>query len=277
MMKVAAVQMDIALADVAGNLRRIEERMRVAHREGAELIVFPESCVAGYCFASREEAWPYAQTADGPEWEPLERYCREHALTIVLGFLEQSGQQLFNSAICFGPTGRLGVYRKLHLPALGVDRHTCSGDALPVFQAGACRLGINICYDCAFPEAMRVLMLAGVDVVALPTNWPVSSGRTADLIPAARALENTIYLVVANRVGLERGFPFVGKSQICSPRGEILAMANHDREEIIHASIDLELARKKLLTPIPGLHETHRIRDRRPELYRSLVQPLLPD
>lgn len=194
-------------------------------------------------------------------------------MQIVVGYLEREGQKLFNSAVLIGPQGIVGHYRKVHLPWLGIDRFTSAGSGFPVFECGDCRLGINICYDCAFPESMRVLMLAGVDVVALPTNWPPTSGRTADVIPAARALENSVYLVVANRVGTERGFSFVGKSSICSPRGEILAAAAHDREAIIHAEIDVALARRKHLINIPGVHEVHRVKDRRPQFYQPLVLP----
>lgn len=132
---------------------------------------------------------------------------------------------------------------------------------------------MNICYDSSFPEAARILALKGADLIVLPTNWPPTSGLTADLIPNARALENQVYFMSVNRVGKERGFEFIGKSKICDPSGRELAFANHDGEEILYGEIRPERARQKHLVNIPGEHEVHRINDRRPELYEALTKP----
>jgi predicted amidohydrolase len=130
---------------------------------------------------------------------------------------------------------------------------------------------MNICYDCSFPETSRILMLKGADLIVLPTNWPPTSGLTADVIPPARALENNVYYLAVNRIGGERGFSFVGKSKFCDPRGNVLASADLCEETIIYGDVDPELARQKHLINIPGRHEIHRVNDRRPELYRSLI------
>ena len=132
---------------------------------------------------------------------------------------------------------------------------------------------MNICYDSSFPESARILAIEGADLIALPTNWPPTSGLTADLIPNARALENHVYFMSVNRVGVERGFEFIGKSKICDPRGANLAFENHAEEAILYAEIDSTFARRKHLVSIPGAHEVHRINDRRPDLYRSLTEP----
>ena len=131
---------------------------------------------------------------------------------------------------------------------------------------------MNICYDSSFPEAARILSLQGADLIALPTNWPPTSGLTADVIPDARALENHVYFMSVNRVGTERGFDFVGKSKICDPRGAVLAFADHRDEEILYADIDPEFARKKHLVNIPGEHEVHRFNDRRPDMYGRILE-----
>lgn len=271
---VAGVQMDIRLADRQGNLHRMRSFFERATDEGARLIVFPECAVTGYCYESLDEAMTVAETPDGPSVSEVAGWCAERDVWVVFGLLERDGERLFNALACVGPDGLDGWYRKAHLPFLGVDRFVTPGDRpFQVTETPLGRLGLNICYDSSFPEAARVLSLLGADLIVLPTNWPPTSGLTADVIPQARALENNVYFMAVNRIGTERGFEFIGKSSICDPRGGVLAAARHRDEEILYAPIDPSFARQKHLVNIPGKHEVHRVRDRRPDLYGPLVDP----
>ncbi len=272
---VAGVQMDIKLADPAHNLARIEGFVRQAAAKGARLVVFPECAVAGYCFDSLEEALPLGQTVPGPATERISAVCRESNCFAVFGLLERDGNRLFNACVLVGPEGPIGCYRKLHLPYLGVDRFTTPGDRpFGVCDAAGVRVGMNICYDGSFPESSRVMALQGADLVVLPTNWPPGAECTAQFVVNTRALENNIYYMAVNRIGVERGFTFIGQSKICDPSGRILAEAAHDREEVLYAEIDPLLARRKKVIRIPGLHEIDRVKDRRPEMYGPIVQPI---
>ena len=87
-----------------------------------------------------------------------------------------------------------------------------------------------------------------------------------------RALENNVYYAAVNRVGTERGFRFIGQSKICHPSGSTLAEAAHDREEVLCAEVDVAVARDKHLVRVPGKHEIDRFKDRRPEMYRRIVE-----
>lgn len=270
--KVAGVQMDIELANVSANLEKTIGKLKETVANGAELTVFPECTFPGYCFESLEEAREYAEPLDGPSLTTLKAVCQELNSRSVVGFFELDGDRIFNSLALVGPKGILASYRKAHLPFLGVDRFTTPGDRpFAVTDTGSLRVGMNICYDSSFPEASRALALAGADLIALPTNWPPTSGRTADFIPNARALENHVYFMSVNRVGTERGFEFIGKSKICDPSGADLAFANHTNEEILYAEVDPDWARNKHLCNIPGAHEVHRMNDRRPDLYGPLA------
>ena len=211
------------------------------------------------------------EPSDGASVQSVAEMCREFDTHVVFGYLESSGDDLFNALSLVGPNGVLGEYRKVHLPHLGVDRFTTPGNRpFEVHETPLGNIGMNICYDSSFPEAARILSISGADLICLPTNWPPTSGLTADVIPNARALENHVYFMSVNRVGHERGFDFIGKSKICDPRGASLAFADHDRETIIYADIDCEISRKKHLVNIPGEHEVHRMRDRRPDTYGPL-------
>lgn len=273
-LRIAGVQMDVQIGEVGANLERIVDHWRTATAAGARLVVFPECALSGYCFESLAEARAFGLTIDSPQFQSLISVAHELQTHVVFGFLEPQGERLYNSAVCLGPTGVVARYRKLHLPFLGVDRFTTPGNELSVFSLPGhdLRLAMNICYDCSFPEAARVLMLQGADLLVLPTNWPPTSGLTADVIPNARALENNMYVLTVNRVGQERGFSFIGKSKLCNPGGGTLAFANHATEQILYGEIDPAWARRKHLVNIPGQHEVHRVRDRRPECYGPLCE-----
>lgn len=271
--KVAGVQMDVVFADKAANIQRIIAHTEEAAREGAKLIVFPECCVTGYCFDSREEASPFGEPIPGPTTKDLASVCKQHEVSVVVGLLESEGDKLFNACALIDPQGAISSYRKVHLPYLGVDRFTTPGDRpFSVANAGDIRVGMNICYDCAFPESSRVMALEGADVIVLPTNWPPGAECTADFVISTRALENKVFYLAVNRVGVERGFTFIGKSKICDTNGNILAVAEHTRETILYAEIDVAESRKKRIVRVPEKHIIDRFADRRPEMYGRILE-----
>lgn len=271
---IAGVQMDVAFADKEKNLARIEGFLAEVAARGASLAIFPECALTGYCFESLEEAAEHAEPVPGPSTLRLAQTCMRTSAFAVVGMLESEGTKVYNAAVLIGPSGVVGAYRKTHLPFLGVDRFATPGERpFEAIDAGGIRVGLNICYDSAFPEPARILALEGVDLIALPTNWPPSAECVAEHVINARAIENNIYYAAVNRVGAERGFRFIGHSKIAAPSGETLAYAAHDKEEILFARIDTERARRKKLVRVPGKHEIDRIADRRPDLYGRLVEP----
>ena len=173
-----------------------------------------------------------------------------------------------------GPGGVVGTYRKVHLPWLGVDRFVSHGDRpFEILEVEGVRIGMLICYDGGFPEAVRCLALAGADLIVLPTNWPPGAEQLAEYTGNSRALENSVYFLAANRVGSERGYNFIGWSRICDPSGRTLATANHTNPCVIRAEIDTERSRRKRIVRVPGEHIIDRLADRRPEMYGLLCEP----
>jgi predicted amidohydrolase len=144
-----------------------------------------------------------------------------------------------------------------------------------VFDTPLGRIGLEICYDLRFPEVTRTLALAGADIVAHPTAFPVAARVQTELITVARAAENRIYLLTANRVGKERSGEFCGWSQIVDPFGSRLAEAGATEEALLVADIDLDRARDKDYI-VPGEYELYLFGDRRPELYGALVEERQP-
>ena len=220
--RIATVQMDCKLADRAANLDAVRARLREAANKGAQVVVFPECILTGYCFESKAEALAYAVPLPSSTTETLAEDCRRLGVWMIVGLLERAGEDLFNACALIGPNGFVAGYRKAHLPCLGVDRFVTRGERpFAVHDLGGLRIGMNICYDGSFPETARILMLLGADLVVLPTNWPVGSEGTVKFLIQARALENTIYYAACNRVGEERGFRFIGRSRIVNVDGEL--------------------------------------------------------
>ncbi len=271
---VAGIQCDPQLGRPDLNLEMIATWSAQAGKAGAALAIFPECAVTGYCFDSREEAMEFAESIPGPATSALETIARQLNLHIVAGMLECADNQLFNAAVLVGPNGMIGSYRKIHLPFLGVDRFTDHGrNGFPVFETPLARIGVNICYDCSFPESSRVMMLAGADLIALPTNWPESGGcAIPDFVVPTRALENRVYYAAVNRVGTERKDKFIGRSSIVDPTGKTLASAG-EGEQMLLAEINPALARDKHIVRVPGEHEVNRLKDRQPDQYGLLVRP----
>lgn len=267
--------MDVMLGDVAANVEKIRGKLRETAEAGATLAIFPECATTGYCFEDLDEARPFAETIPGPTTETIAAACADSGVFAIFGLLEPAGDDgVFNALAFVGPDGLIGSYRKIHLPFLGVDMFSTFGDReFAVQSAGGLRVGMNICYDSAFPESSRALTLLGADLIALPTNWPPGAQCVAENVINTRAMENAVYYAAVNRVGEERGVTFIGKSRICSPSGKTLAVGSDAGEEILYAEIDPEVARNKRVVRIPGKHAIDRIADRRPEMYGGLVKP----
>lgn len=275
--KVAAVQMDVKIGEVEANLAHLVDRLHAAADQGARLVVFPECALSGYCYRSKEEAWPAARVLPCPEIDRLAQECARRDVHAAVGLLERGpGGELFNTCALVGPSGLIATYRKVHLPFLGVDRFTTPGDRpFAVHDLGGLRVGMNICYDSSFPEAARVLTLLGADLIVLPTNWPASARGTL-LLAQARALENNVYFMPVDRIGEERGFRFNGLSRIFGPLGDVLAEAPQSVPAVLVAEIDPAAARDKRIVRIPREHEMDRLRDRRPDLYGPITSPAAP-
>ena len=272
--RAAAVQMEPKLGNVEENLDRILAGLEQAAADGAKLVVFPECALSGYGFGSREEGLAHAVASDGREVVKVAELARRTQCGCIFGLLERAGSRLFNACVLIGPDGVKGIYRKVHLPFLGVDMFVDPGDlAFAVHELEGLRIGMHICYDGAFPETARVLTLLGADVLVLPTNWPTHSECAAEHMIPTRAMENTVYVMAVNRVGVESGFRFIGASSIADPSGTILARAGAEAEQTLFADIDPVRSRTKHLVRVPGRHEVNRIADRRPGFYGPLVAP----
>ncbi|RLF77473.1 acyltransferase [Thermococci archaeon] len=262
-MKVGFIQMEPKLLDLNANLSKAERLIKKAAAGGAKLVVLPELFDTGYNFESREEVESIAmQIPDGETTEFLAELSREHDVFIVAGTAERDEHgTLYNSAVITGPiaSGYIGKYRKIHLFYREKLFFEPGNLGFRVFNIGMAKVGIMICFDWFFPEAMRTLALKGADIIAHPSNLVMPYAPRAMPI---RALENRVFSITANRTGEERGLRFIGKSTIASPKAEVLAMGSEDKEEVGIVDINVKEARNKRINEFNDI-----FKDRKPGFY----------
>lgn len=267
----ACVQMEPLIGQVRRNVARSLELIDRAADQGARLIVLPELCNSGYVFETVEEARSLAEdAATGSTVRAWAAKAAGRGLHLVAGFCERAGDALYNAAAVIGPDGLLGVYRKMHLWN-EENRFFARGDlGFPTFELPFGRIGVLICYDGWFPESYRMCALQDADIVCVPTNWvpmadqPKDRDVMANILTMGAAHANAVFVAAADRVGTERGQPFLGRSLIASPAGWPLAgPASAESEEVLLATIEPGRARRA--RQLNGFN--HVLNDRRTDAY----------
>jgi N-carbamoylputrescine amidase len=272
---IACIQMEPVVGDKEANLRKSLGMIDEAASHGARLIVLPELCNSGYVFENRDEAFQLAESVpDGLTTRAWIEIAARRDLHIVAGISERAGDVLYNSSVVIGPLGHIGTFRKVHLWN-EENLYFEPGDVgYPVFKTPLGRIGTFICYDCWFPESFRLCALQGADIVCVPTNWVPIPGQDpsreamANILCMAAAHSNSVFVAAADRVGSERGQPFIGQSLIVSYTGwPIGGPASPDLEEIVYAEANLADARRKR-----NWNEYNQVlRDRRGDVYAEML------
>ncbi len=243
--KLAVVQMDCVLGDVAANLARANSLVAAAAAQGASVAVLPELATTGYFVGDRIGA--LAEPIPGPTTDALGRIAQRHRCYIMAGMIEQGQDCFYNSAALLAPDGSLhGAYRKVHLFSAEREAFT-PGTEPALFDIGGTRVALTICYDLIFPEYIRRLVLEGAQVILNSTDWITNdwqrglgwSGTVVSGLVATRALENTVHVAMADRVGVEEGWKSLGHSCIAAPSGGLLAKVD-EGEGVAVASLELD-------------------------------------
>jgi predicted amidohydrolase len=170
--------------------------------------------------------------------------CERYDAYIVAGLNERDGDILYNSAVVLGPHGHIGTFRKVHLWNEENLFFEPGNLGFPVFRTPIGRIGAGICYDGWFPETYRLCALQGADIICVPTNWvPIPGQRPdreamANILTMGAAHSNCVYIACADRIGTERGQPFIGQSIIFEYTGRpIGGPASPDKEGMTSQSV----------------------------------------
>ena len=243
-----------------------------AGEAGVQILCLQEVFNQPYFCPSQDVKW-YAAVEpipDGPTTRLMQEYAKKHSMVIVVPIYEeeQTGVYYNTAAVIDADGSYLGKYRKTHIPQVAgfyekfFFKPGTSG--WPVFQTAYCRLGVYICYDRHFPEGWRALALNGAEYIVNPSATVAGLSQYLwKLEQPASAVANGVYIGACNRVGTEGPWNigrFYGSSYIVDPRGEFLCEASEDRNELIHADMDMEKVRE-----VRNLWQF--FRDRRPETY----------
>ena len=265
--KLAVAQMDCVLGDVAANLERMDSLVGAAAAQGATVAVLPELATTGYFVGDRIDT--LAETIPGPTTDALGQIARRHQCYVVAGMIERDGDRYYNSAALLAPDSSLhGAYRKIHLFSAERTVFT-SGTEPALFDIDGTRVALTICYDLIFPEYIRRLVLEGAQVILNSTDWITNDwqrslgwgGPVVAGLVATRALENTVHVAMADRVGVEEGWKSLGHSCIAAPSGAHLAKID-DGEGVAVAAIELDHADWEQWRTVATYLD-----DRQPELY----------
>ncbi len=257
-MKVGFLQTFPVFGEKERNTGNVISKMRLLD---SDLVVLPELFNTGYQFISKKECLSLAETVpDGQTTQALIDVSKEKQFYIVAGLVEREGGHCYNSAVLVGPEGFVGCYRKLHLFLHEKQWFEPGNTGLNVYDIGYTRVGIMICFDWFFPEVARALALKGANIICHPANLVLPYCPQAMI---TRCIENRIFAVTANRVGVEKRsketLTFIGASQIIGTKGDVLYRASSDQEESIAVEINPDSAGDKYITPVNHLFHDRRV------------------
>jgi len=254
------------------------EYTRQAHEKGVKILCYQEIFNGPYFCAEQQTCWydSAEPIPDGPTVKKLQEVAKKYEMVLIVPIYEKEQTGIYyNSAAVIDADGSyLGKYRKNHIP------HVAPGFwekfyfrpgnlGYPVFKTRYATIGVYICYDRHFPEGARALGLNGAEIVFNPSATVAGlSEYLWKLEQPAHAAANGYFIGAINRVGTEEPWnigQFYGTSYFCNPRGQIIAEASRDQEELVVADLNLE--------EIEEVRHTWQFyRDRRPETYESLVK-----
>ncbi len=249
-----------------------------AGANGVQLLCLQEIFNGPYFCPSQDSKWcDIAEAVPGPTVERLSKIAAKHKMVMVVPVYEREMAGVYyNTAAVIDADGTyLGKYRKNHIPQTSGfwEKYFFKPGNLgyPTFQTRYARIGVYICYDRHFPEGARLLGLNGAEIVFNPSATVAGlSEYLWKLEQPAHAVANGYFVGAINRVGTEAPWnigEFYGQSYFCDPRGQFLATASRDKDEVVTAEMDLDT--------IEEVRRTWQFyRDRRPETYGEMVEQL---
>ena len=273
------------------NLAYSLQQIATASAQQADLIVLPELHLDHYFCQSEDTAcFDLAQPIPGPTCEVLSQAAKTHHIVIVSTLFEKRAPGLYhNTAVVFDKDGSVaGTFRKMHIPddpAFYEKFYFTPGDlGFTPIQTSIGKLGVLICWDQWYPEAARLMALAGAEVLIYPTaiGWnPTDDDAEKQrqleawiTIQRSHAVANGIPVISCNRIGFEAapdqgdGIDFWGNSFIVGPQGEFLSRADHQQDLLLSATLDIERSEQvRRIWPF--------LRDRRIDDYHNITKRYL--
>ncbi|MBA3693763.1 MAG: acyltransferase [Acidobacteria bacterium] len=264
---------EIKKANLDHQMKMVED----ASKQGVQMLCFQEIFTTPYFCAEQQTRWYEAveKIPDGNTVKMMQDVAKQYGMVLIVPVYEEEMSGVYyNSAAVIDADGKfLGKYRKTHIP------HVAPGFwekfyfrpgnlGYPCFDTAFARIGVYICYDRHFPEGARCLGLNGAEIIFNPSATVAGlSEYLWKLEQPAHAVANGYFVGAINRVGFEAPWnigEFYGQSYFCDPRGQIVAEAARDKDELVVADLNFDMIREVRNT-------WQFFRDRRPDTYDSLV------
>ncbi len=271
------------------NITKSIAGIRECAANGAQLVVLQELHTGIYfCQAEETDMFDLAETIPGPSTEAFSAIAKECNVVLVTSLFERRAAGIYhNTAVVFESNGSMvGKYRKMHIPddpAYYEKFYFTPGDiGFEPLQTSVGKLGVLVCWDQWYPEAARLMALAGAEVLIYPTAIGWESTDTQEeknrqhdawqIVQRGHAVANGLPVITVNRVGLEpdwtavtNGIQFWGQSFVAGPQGELLHLGSYDKEE--NTVVEIDLARSENVRRIWPF-----LRDRRIDSYGDLLK-----
>lgn len=252
------IQFDIQSGAVSANVAEAETHINRLAEQGVSMAVLPEMWSCGFDNANLAR---HAQST--PDiLDRLREVSSRHNMVIAGSMPEASGGRIYNTLYLVDADGRVaGAYRKVHLFSVTEEhKYFNPGTRSVVCNTALGPVGLMICYDLRFPELCRALVLKGARIIVIPAQWPDVRIDRWDILAQARAIENQVYVIGANRCGRENNTLFSGHSIIVDPGGSVLSWAPDGDTRTGAATVDFTYL-EKIREKMPSLSE------RMPEAY----------
>ena len=290
-LKVGLVQQSCT-DDRASNIRKSLDGIKACTENGAELVILQELHTGIYfCQAEEVGKFDMAEPIPGPSTEVFSKAARKHGVVLVTSLFEKRAPGIYhNTAVVFEKDGSIaGKYRKMHIPddpAYYEKFYFTPGDlGFHPIQTSVGKLGVLVCWDQWYPEAARLMALAGAELLIYPTaiGWESSDSQPEkdrqfgawQTIQRGHAVANGLPVIAVNRVGTEPdwsgvtgGIQFWGQSFVAGPQGELVYQASSDEE--VHAVVTIDKQRTENVRRIWPF-----FRDRRIDAYEGLLRRYL--
>ena len=287
---VAAIQ-QANTSNLQDNFNHSCQQIAYAAQQGAQLVVLQELHNSLYfCQQEDTDQFDLAETIPGPSTDALSALASEHNIVIVASLFEKRATGLYhNTAVVIDSDGSIaGKYRKMHIPddpGFYEKFYFTPGDiGFEPIDTSIGRLGVLVCWDQWFPEAARLMAMAGAEILIYPTaiGWDLADDKAEQqrqldawlISQRAHAVANGVPVISVNRTGFEadpkatepsQGIQFWGNSFIAGPQGEILAQADQDSELVLSALLDIQRSEQiRRIWPY--------LRDRRIDHYQDLTK-----
>jgi len=287
-LKVGLVQQKCT-EDKLANIQKSVDGIKECKANGAKIVVLQElHCNKYFCQTEDTEMFNLAEPIPGPTTEIFAQVAKENKVVLVTSIFEKRASGVYhNTAVVFEHDGSMaGKYRKMHIPddpAYYEKFYFTPGDlGFKPIQTSIGKLGVLVCWDQWYPEAARLMALAGAEILIYPTaiGWDNKDNETDkerqlqawEISQRAHAVTNGIPVVSVNRTGFETdptgatdGINFWGNSFVAGPQGEIIGKTSHDLEKNLVVEVDMERAEKvRRIWPF--------FRDRRIDAYENIIK-----